>query len=181
MTSQTNQFRSEHDFYENIKKKNEEIANDKIDILGKYNDIMAKYVQCEEKVTHMSEEIGQEIKKRNDAVDEVTNTKNMYATLNKQISDLNNEIIILKDTDLKIDKAQYGGNCPIKNNEFYEVTSKVKNICEGKQSCKIPINNATYGDPSEGCYKGFSIDWSCRGTKYNSTGFENNMLELKCL
>jgi hypothetical protein len=82
---------------------------------------------------------------------------------------------------LYIDSATYGGNCkaPIGN-----VTSKVGTDlkCNWKDSCSIPISNATFGDPAVGCSKAFDVAYKCGGNSFtrNLTPAEGQTMILDC-
>jgi hypothetical protein len=82
---------------------------------------------------------------------------------------------------ITINSATYGGNCkvPIGN-----VTDKVASDlgCNWKDSCSIPISNATFGDPAQGCAKSFDIAYKCGGTSFsrNLTPAEGQTMILAC-
>jgi hypothetical protein len=103
------------------------------------------------------------------------NNKAIFNT-NDVVADCNNWGTLI------IDSATYGGNCkvPIGN-----VTDKVSggNVkCNWKDSCSIPISNGTFGDPAQGCAKGFDVAYKCGGSSFsrNLTPAEGQTMILDC-
>jgi hypothetical protein len=107
-----------------------------------------------------------------------------------QISDMNNVIKFSSNTaisdcinngSLYIDSATYGGNCKA---SIGNVTNTVNNNlkCGNKNSCSIPISNATFGDPAKGCVKSFDIAYKCGGKSFtkNLTPAEGQTMILDC-
>lgn len=106
----------------------------------------------------------------------------LYDINNKAIFNTNNAVPECNNWGtLIVDSATYGGNCkaPIGN-----VTSKVATDlgCNWKDSCSIPISNATFGDPAPGCKKGFDIAYKCGGSPFsrNLTPAEGQTMILDC-
>lgn len=84
---------------------------------------------------------------------------------------------------ITVTSATLGANCGVKRGN---VTSKVAEICNGKDVCQLPGSRVNDPDPAFGCGKAFAVEWKCSaGGKIRSAavagiGFETNELTLKC-
>lgn len=69
---------------------------------------------------------------------------------------------------------------------FYDrgdVTSRVKQQCDGKAACDIPISNDFFGtDPDPGTKKEFYVKWTCGGSSEGKRGHqaEGTTIQLSC-
>jgi len=86
---------------------------------------------------------------------------------------------------IAIDTATYGGNCSSSSISIGNVTDKVSGgdiSCNSKESCSIPISNASFGDPAKGCAKSFDIAYKCGGNPYsrNLNPAEGQTMILDC-
>uniref|UniRef100_A0A0G4IDV2 SUEL-type lectin domain-containing protein n=1 Tax=Chromera velia CCMP2878 TaxID=1169474 RepID=A0A0G4IDV2_9ALVE len=84
------------------------------------------------------------------------------------------ELVCPEGQEVHIDNAWYGRNdqvtCPSiasqmrKTNCKMDISRRVANTCNGKQSCEFTLNNGLAGrDPCGGTYKFGFVNWSCRG------------------
>lgn len=78
---------------------------------------------------------------------------------------------------LSITSASYGFN------KRLDVASRVKELCEGKETCKLSVTNDFFGsDPEPGIKKELHIKWTC-GTSPDAKGgmmTEGTTFQLSC-
>jgi len=66
---------------------------------------------------------------------------------------------------IEVISAEYGrGTC----STWSDVTSDIRNFCNGKAQCTYLINHNRIGDPARGCHKDYYVKWRC-GNKSIST------------
>jgi len=73
-----------------------------------------------------------------------------------------------KGNNIKIRHAAYGRNCMLSLHTPYikfvsgnNATSRVKELCQGKNNCNFDINQFNFDDPVPGCIKSFKISYFC--------------------
>jgi len=87
---------------------------------------------------------------------------------------------------IRIEKATYGENCRGRRSTYNinteRDTKKAKELCDGKDGCRIPASNGTFGDPARGCYKSFDVVYRCGNNNSVSAPrvWENNIANISC-
>ena len=87
---------------------------------------------------------------------------------------------------ITIEKAVYGHNC-MGRRRTYNIsagrdTIKAKELCDGKEVCRIPASNSVFGDPAFGCYKSFDVEYKCGNNNPIAAPriWENNIANISC-
>jgi hypothetical protein len=87
---------------------------------------------------------------------------------------------------IRIEKATYGENCRGRRSTYRidtaKDTQKVKQLCDGKENCRIPASNQTFGDPARGCYKSFDVVYRCGNNNPIAAPrvWEHNIANISC-
>ena len=82
-----------------------------------------------------------------------------------------------------ITDATFGGDCGASDGN---VTGIVEGICNGQASCSFVEDIYTFGDPAPGCYKDFSLTYTCSGSDGSQSSFapaqqlEGATISLSC-
>ena len=78
---------------------------------------------------------------------------------------------------LSVASAWYGFN------KRLDVTSRVKELCDGKTACELPASNDFFGsDPEPGIKKELHVQWRCSTSQEakDSMKVEGTTLQLSC-
>lgn len=83
-----------------------------------------------------------------------------------------------------VNSSTYGGNCTTTSVPIGNVTDKIANDCNIKETCSIPISAAILGDSAPWCPKSFDVAYKCGGNPYsrnlNPTEAEGQTMILDC-
>ena len=83
-----------------------------------------------------------------------------------------------------VNSSTYGGNCTTTSVPIGNVTDKIANDCNIKETCSIPISAAILGDSAPWCPKSFDVAYKCGGKPYsqnlNPTEAEGQTMILDC-
>jgi hypothetical protein len=80
-------------------------------------------------------------------------------------------------SSLSVESAWYGFN------KRLDVTSRVKELCDGKAACELPATNEFFGsDPEPGIKKELHIKWTCSPSPEakDAMKVEGTTLRLSC-
>jgi hypothetical protein len=82
---------------------------------------------------------------------------------------------------IRVISATLGQNCGAPRGN---VTDKVAELCNGKQSCSLPGSQVSNPDPAFACNKSFAAEWQCGGVSHANSvppvAWETNVLTLSC-
>jgi hypothetical protein len=65
-----------------------------------------------------------------------------------------------------------------------DITGNLSEACNGRTHCEVMIGNSVFGDPSEGCFKGANVDFTCglerKSQKLCAQQGEGQYLRIEC-